>query len=116
MLGVRIALTGFEGPKAQNCTYCCRASLGIRIRALAVHPGFLNSVLSRPDGVSCLFSSVRLLCVTFFLVFLLMAMLQADIVFWLGDLNYRIAETVSDAEVFEMLRNDDLETLRYVAA
>lgn len=42
-------------------------------------------------------------------------MCQADIVFWLGDLNYRIAESVSDAQVFEMLRNDDLETLRYVA-
>ncbi|CAN0220286.1 unnamed protein product, partial [Laminaria digitata] len=38
--------------------------------------------------------------------------LQADIVFWIGDLNYRIAENVSDAQVFEMLRKDDLETLR----
>ena len=36
--------------------------------------------------------------------------------FWLGDLNYRIAEKVSDPEVFEMLRKDDLETLRYVTS
>ena len=56
-----------------------------------------------------------LLCVTFLCAFLLVAVCQADIVFWLGDLNYRIAESVSDAQVFEMLRNDDLETLRYVA-
>lgn len=52
--------------------------------------------------------------VTFIVVvFLPIAMCQADIVFWLGDLNYRIDEKVSDAEVFEMLRKDDLETLRY---
>lgn len=52
--------------------------------------------------------------VTFIVVvFVPIAVCQADIVFWLGDLNYRIAENVSDAQVFEMLRNDDLETLRY---
>ncbi|CAM9934305.1 unnamed protein product [Scytosiphon promiscuus] len=38
--------------------------------------------------------------------------LQADIVFWFGDLNYRITEEISDQEVFEMLGRDDLETLR----
>lgn len=40
--------------------------------------------------------------------------LQADIVFWLGDLNYRIVEEVSDADVFEMVNKDDLEALRRV--
>ncbi|CAB1120216.1 unnamed protein product [Ectocarpus sp. CCAP 1310/34] len=40
--------------------------------------------------------------------------LQADIVFWIGDLNYRITEETPDQEVFEMLQNDDLETLRRV--
>ncbi|CAM9885525.1 unnamed protein product, partial [Hapterophycus canaliculatus] len=38
--------------------------------------------------------------------------LQADIVFWLGDLNYRITEEITDQEVFDMLGRDDLETLR----
>eukprot|EP00752_Nemacystus_decipiens_P012707 g11259.t1 len=38
--------------------------------------------------------------------------LQADIVFWLGDLNYRIAEDVPDEVVFEMLKSDNLEFLR----
>ncbi|CBN80141.1 conserved unknown protein [Ectocarpus siliculosus] len=37
--------------------------------------------------------------------------LQADVVFWIGDLNYRITEETPDQEVFEMLQNDDLETL-----
>lgn len=39
---------------------------------------------------------------------------QADIVFWLGDLNYRIAEDVPDEVVFEMLKSDNLEFLRRV--
>eukprot|EP00903_Cladosiphon_okamuranus_P017359 g15992.t1 len=38
--------------------------------------------------------------------------LQADVVFWLGDLNYRIAEDVPDELVFEMLKSDNLEFLR----
>ncbi|CAM9474706.1 unnamed protein product [Ectocarpus fasciculatus] len=41
--------------------------------------------------------------------------LQADVVFWIGDLNYRITEETPDQEVFEMLQNDDIETLRRVA-
>lgn len=39
---------------------------------------------------------------------------QADVVFWLGDLNYRITEEIPDQEVFDMLRKDDLENLRRV--
>lgn len=39
---------------------------------------------------------------------------QADIVFWLGDLNYRITEEIADQEVFDMLGRGDLETLRRV--
>lgn len=39
---------------------------------------------------------------------------QADVVFWLGDLNYRIAEDVPDEVVFEMLKSDNLEFLRRV--
>lgn len=39
---------------------------------------------------------------------------QADIVFWLGDLNYRITKTVPDEAVFDMVARDDLETLRLV--
>ena len=39
---------------------------------------------------------------------------QADIVFWLGDLNYRIKETLPDEAVFDMVARDDLETLRFV--
>ncbi|CAN0165266.1 unnamed protein product [Scytosiphon promiscuus] len=38
--------------------------------------------------------------------------LQADVVFWLGDLNYRIKEEIPDEEVFQMLHKDDLEALR----
>lgn len=34
--------------------------------------------------------------------------------FWIGDLNYRITEETPDQEVFEMLQNDDIETLRRV--
>lgn len=41
-------------------------------------------------------------------------MSQADIVFWLGDLNYRISKTVPDEAVFDMVKRDDLETLRLV--
>lgn len=83
---------------------------------------YVSTVPTRLDGVLDLFSCVRLLRVTFLFVFvcftliamfLLIGMCQADIVFWIGDLNYRIAENVSDAQVFEMLRKDDLETLRY---
>lgn len=44
----------------------------------------------------------------------LVCCLQADIVFWLGDLNYRISEEVPDEQVFEMLKNNDLDTLRQV--
>lgn len=38
---------------------------------------------------------------------------QADIVFWLGDLNYRIVEEVPDADVLDMIQNGNLEELRY---
>lgn len=37
---------------------------------------------------------------------------QADLVFWMGDLNYRIREEVQDAQVFDMLAKDQLEELR----
>lgn len=40
---------------------------------------------------------------------------QADIVFWMGDLNYRIVEEVPDAEVFDMIEADELEKLRQVS-
>lgn len=40
---------------------------------------------------------------------------QADLVFWLGDLNYRIKEGTPDALVLEMIEKDDLENLRRVS-
>lgn len=98
----------------RKCGLFCRVLLWVSSsktvsRALVASPGFLYILY----GV---FPPLRSLSVTFFCVFLLVAVCQADIVFWLGDLNYRIAENVSDAQVFDMLRNDDLETLRYVSA
>ena len=47
----------------------------------------LGHLLSRLENVFALFSSLRLLLITFFVMY------QADIVFWLGDLDYRSAVT-----------------------
>lgn len=96
---------------------CVRITTGVacavRFVVLALHPfGSVALPVEDQNGYGCItfyswilygLALIHLLCCS-----------QADIVFWLGDLNYRISEEVPDEQVFEMLKNNDLDTLRRV--